>query len=196
MKSLKVVLISLILMGMVNTSNAQFKDKFLRWWVETGVALRTTPWTFGLGWNIVDDNGNPWKKIFDVNKAWNLAPYPGSVRAEKDMTKGWSVMFNFDINQYYVGKIINSDRNTKSSLFMSFDLNAKYDFKHLFDFSSKIGFPPNQWDVYMASGFGYTSRNSNKVKGCGTFNIGFGTTAIFYKGWGMNLEAMSKLGYL
>ncbi len=196
MKKFKIALLTLMFLGTLTSVNAQFGVKLRNFIVETSNYLRPTPWTVGLGWNIVDDNGTPWKKIFDAGNSWQIAPFPTSLRGEKDMTKGWSVMLNINFNQYKAGKLVNSDLPaTSSSLFMSYDVNAKYNFSHLFDFSSKVfKLPEKLLDVYMASGFGYTYRNTAKVSGAATYNIGFGMTAIFYKGWGMNLEAMSKFG--
>ncbi len=195
MKNIKIIILAVILTASVKQANAQ-KSKFAIAWYKMIDDLQPTPWTAGLGWNIVDDNGKPFKKIFDAGKSWNIPPYPSVFRAEKDFTKGWAAMFNFNFNQYKAGKLVNSDiPSTSSSIFMSFDLNAKYNFSQLYDFSSKLfKLPPKLLDVYMASGFGYTSRNTSRFKGAGTYNIGFGMTAIFYKGWGMNLEAMSKFG--
>ncbi len=196
MKQIKIALITLMLLGGINHSQAQFKEKVVRWWFKTADMLRPTPWTIGLGWNIVDDNGNAWKKIFAVSSSWNALAFPSAFKVEKYIDKGWSGMFNFAVDQYKVGKLINSDiPSTSSSLFMSFDLNAKYDFTELYDVNTKwFGLPTKMFDFYAASGFGYTYRNTARFGGAGTFNIGFGMNAIFYKGWGMNIQAMSKFG--
>ncbi|MFI5206087.1 MAG: hypothetical protein ACHQVK_04035, partial [Candidatus Paceibacterales bacterium] len=174
MKKVKIALLGLMLLGVLTSANAQFGVKLRNFIVETSNYLRPTPWTVGLGWNIVDDNGQKFKKIFDAGKSWNFPPFPTSLRGEKDMTKGWSTMLNININQYKSGKLINGDVPSGSSLFMSYDLNAKYNFSQLYDFSSQLfKLPPKLLDVYMASGFGYTSRNTLQIKGVGTYNIGF-----------------------
>ncbi len=195
MKKIKLIILALFLFVGVQTTSAQFKTKFLASWYKVMAVLRPTPWTVGLGWNIVEDNGNAWKKIFDVKPSWNFQYYPSSIRAEKELIEGWSAMFNFNFNQYKTGKNINGDIPAASTIFLSFDLNAKYNFSHLYDFSSKLfKLGPNLIDVYAASGFGYTYRKTARFGGTGTYNIGFGTTAIVYKSWGFNLEAMCKFG--
>lgn len=164
--------------------------------IKLGVMMRRTPWTVGLGWNIVDDNGHAYKKIFDVKNSWNLPFYPSIARCEKYFDKGWSAVFNGSFNQYKPSKLINDiNPHGTTSIFMAYDLNTKYDFTYLYDISDKwFGSLEKIVDVYATSGFGFTYRNTAKVKSCATYNIGFGMTAILYQGWGINLEAMSKFG--
>jgi OOP family OmpA-OmpF porin len=192
-KSIKIALLALVLLTSAQTVFSQAKVNVFA--IKLGVIMRQTPWTVGLGWNIVDDNGNAWKKQFDARKSWNMPFYPSWIRGEKYFDKGWSAVINSALNQYKSGKIINTEINKSSSTNFSFDLNAKYDFHELYDFST-LWFKQSTkvCDVYAISGFGFTARNTSKVHGCATYNIGFGVTAIIYQGWGVNLEAMSKFG--
>jgi len=193
LKNLKTILIAMVVVCQVGTVAAQANGTF---WIKLGVMMRRTPWTVGLGWNIVDDNGYAFKKIFDVKNSWNAPFYPSIARCEKYFDKGWSAVFNASFNQYKVGKWINDNKgSTSSSIFMSYDFNTKYDFTYLYDISDKWFHKLEKIvDVYATSGFGFTYRNTARVKSAATYNIGFGTTAILYDGWGINLEAMSKFG--
>ena len=196
LKNLKTILIALVIMTQTGTVLAQANGTF---WIKFGVMMKRTPWTVGLGWNIVDDNGNKYKMLFDAKNSWNMAYYPSILRCEKYFDKGWSAVFNASFNQYKSGKFINDYINprTGSSIFMAYDLNAKYDFTYLYDISDKWFHKLEKIiDVYATSGFGFTYRKNpnTSVSPCATYNIGFGTTAILYDGWGINLEAMSKFG--
>lgn len=157
--------------------------------------LKPTPWIFGLGANLVDDDGNPVKIVLG-GRSVNVVPYPSTLMAEKYMDKGWSVAFNFSYNHFKTGKLINNDIPfTVTSDFLAFDLLAKYNFCELFDFN-KIVFHSERkiLDIYAASGFGYTIRNTARVKDAMTFNLGPGSNIWFTDRWGMNLQAMAKFG--
>jgi OOP family OmpA-OmpF porin len=191
-RSIKIALLALVLLTFAQTVFSQAKVNVFA--IKLGVIMRQTPWTVGLGWNIVDDDGRRFSKIFAAKSGWSMPPYPSSARCEKYFDKGWSAVFNVQYNRYKDGKMVNGDIKT-TGMNLSFDLNAKYDFTFLYDIStlwfkqaSKVA------DVYMTSGFGFTARNTARVHGVATYNIGFGATAIIYQGWGINLEAMSKFG--
>lgn len=196
MKNIKIILVTLIFSISVNGLKAQtFGAKIERAWYKTMATLRPTPWVIGLGWNIVDDDGNPFHKIVN-GKSLNAYPFINTFRLEKYIDKGWSATFNFSYNNYVVGKLINSDiPSTSSSNFMSFDLNAKYDFCALYNINEKwFNTEKNVLDLYSTFGFGYTVRNISRVNNVGTLNIGFGTNIWIYNNWGLNLQSSAKFG--
>ena len=82
MKNLKTLLVVAII-GLSLNSNAQFS----RWWYQFSAKMRQTPWVVGGGWNVVDDDGRPFKSLFDVNKSWNIPPYPSRLFFQKVLDK-------------------------------------------------------------------------------------------------------------
>ncbi|MCW3076533.1 MAG: hypothetical protein JWO32_1142 [Bacteroidetes bacterium] len=191
-----ILLINFFLIFTVSTSEAQFAKNFKKGWATAMQKLAESPWVFGLGWNIVDDNGKPWKKGFDAHNSWNIQGYPTTVRVEKFYDKGFSFVFNFAYNKYKAGKLINSEiPNATTTNFMSFDLNGKYNFCELYDINTKLfNFATPVFDPYATTGFGYTYRNTPRFGGAATYNIGLGLHSWIYKGFGVNLEVMAKFG--
>ena len=181
---------TLFLLAIVEQSSAQMT------WKEHMNILKKSHWVFGIGWNVVDDDGKAFKKIFDVKNSWNIPAYPSSIRVEKYYMKGMSFVLKADFNQYKSVKLINSDVPLNlSSSFFSTDLALKYNLCALFDINTKLfHFEQDVFDIYTAGGFGYTYRNTPRVGSVGTFNLGFGMNSWIYEGFGINIEAMSKFG--
>ena len=191
MKHLKIALFALFITVALNTSKAQGISAL---WYKTVGAVRNVTWTPNVGWNIVDDNGNPWKKIFDAAQSWNFPPYPTRIGIDGAYKKGWQFGFHFTYNRYKVGKLINGDLLTSSNFF-AFDANAKCSLWELYDINPLMGLPEKSiFDIYCTGGIGFTIRNTSRVGPCATSNVGFGLNAFVYKGWGIQLEAMSKFG--
>ena len=181
MKNYKTTLVILLLLIGSVESNAQFFE-----------TLKRSPWIFGAGWNIVDDNGNP-GRIFNFSD-WNMKSYPSAIRVEKYYQDGFSFVFKGSYNQYNGGKIINSEAGV-SSTFLAFDLESRYNFCELYDINSEwFNFTSEVFDAYGAFGLGYTMRSTEKVGGASTFNFGIGLHTWVYGNWGLNMEAMGKLG--
>ena len=80
MKNIKLLFLSVIMVALCGSTMAQMKPKVNN--KSTAGAggfkrfLTKTPWTFGLSGSVIDDDGNPFKKVFDVNKTWNFLYYP------------------------------------------------------------------------------------------------------------------------
>ncbi len=164
-------------------------------WERFIMPFRKSPWIVGPGWNIVDDNGNAWRKIFAAKSSWHLPPFPSSIYLEKMYTKGWSFVFAFNANRYKAGKLVNSDiPSTANYMLLAFDLNAKFDFNELYDFNKLIDPNIKYFDYYGTFGFGYTNRSAPRVHSAVTLNLGFGANVWIYEGWGINLQSMSKFG--
>lgn len=156
--------------------------------------LRTSPWIIGAGWNIVDDNGQKTKNIFDFKNSFNIPPYPATLRVEKFYKDGISFVFNGSYNRYQSKKVINGDLN-QTTTFLAFDLGAKYNFSYLYNINQEwFNFDSDVFDYYLAMGMGVTFRNTDQVGNSGTVNIGFGLNSFVYNNWGINLEAVGKFG--
>jgi hypothetical protein len=170
--------------------------------------MKETPWVFGHGWNIVQDDAGKWfHNLFNVNKAWNMAPYPLRFTAEKylysrsDSTspkRGWSIELMGAYNRYGIGNIL-VDKETpvlvpKEYKLFSFDLHAKYDFNKLVDLNKLMGAKKEIFQPYGTFGAGYTYRTLPMHPGSGTINAGLGFNLWIYKGIGIQLQSIAKFG--
>ncbi len=173
MKHLRISLFTLLIVTGVSNVNAQSS------WT------KSTPWVIGLGGNIIDDDGNPLRKIFSVTDSWNMVPYPSRISVEKCFRKGFGVEAVLCYNKYTTGKLIKNKVNLGKKNFLSFDVNVKYSLNYLWGYTKWI-------DPYAVVGFGYTSRPI-AFKNTGTSNFGIGFNIWFYKSWGLNFQSLAKL---
>lgn len=145
--------------------------------------ITKTPWIIQLGGNVVDDDGKPFNKVFDVKNSWNLFP-SGKLSIEKEFNYNWNVELAFNYNSFKAGKTINNDVYTSSGTFFSVDLNGKKILTKVF-----------RIEPYLFSGFGYTMRTVSKYKSTPTLNAGFG-----FNIWaidnvlGFNIQGSGKFG--
>ncbi len=187
----KIIPFLLIILFFAATSqvNAQSKkEDFKRFLHNTKLNLSKTPWVVGLGGNVIDDDGKPFKDVFDTKKTWLVRPYPTKVTCEKILLRSWSTEFAFSYNYIKNGKIINGDLRTYTGNYFCFDLAMKYNFNHFFQ-------EQNWLDAYMMHGFGYTLRDAPKYKNVVTTNLAFGATVWVYSSiLGINVQTMAKFG--
>jgi hypothetical protein len=171
--------------------------------------MKQTPWVVGHGWNIVQDDAGKWfKNLFNVDKAWNMAPYPVRFTCEKylyskkDSTsakRGWSVEFMAAYNRYGIGNILKDktptpELVTKEYILLSFDLHAKYNFNKLVDLNKLMGAKKEIFQPFGTFGLGYTYRTLPAHPGCGTINAGLGFNVWIYKGIGIQVQSLAKFG--
>lgn len=145
-------------------------------------------WIFGLGWNIVDDNGSPFKKLFAAKSSWSIPFYPSQLSAEVIRKHGLSYGATFCFNRYKSGKLINSEIIGGRYFFFSWDAFAKY---HL---NEHITTMKKQYDPYFLLGAGYTLRFIRPYNSTFTFNVGAGVNIWFTEKWGINLQTIGKIG--
>jgi hypothetical protein len=194
MRKMKISLLALVVLAGMNTAEAQFADRLNTAWKYTKAKWKEGAWSVGLGWSIVEDEGRPFKGIADV-KNWNFPGFPGQLNCEKYFDKGFSFALNATYNQYKPGKLINNEIISTSSTFLALDLNVQYDFTHSYDINQKwFRLKYKVFDMYGATGFGYTYRSLHSGPGVGTYNIGIGMHAWIYEGFGINLNSMAKFG--
>lgn len=197
MKNLKTALVIILIAFASMRSTAQFSKK----WAEFTMKMKTTPWVLGIGWSVAQDDGGKWfKNLFNVDKAWNMAPYPARITCEKflDEEKGWSIELMAAYNRYGVDNFL-SDKSperlvTAQSMLLSFDLCGKYNFNKLYDLN-KLMFEGKETIVpYGVFGHGYTYRELAPHNHTATLNLGLGINIYVYKGWGIQLQSMAKFG--
>lgn len=144
-------------------------------------------WIFGMGWNAVDDNGSPFKKLFAIRSAWNMRWYPTQINAEVIGPEGFTFGAAFSFNKYKSGKTINSQEISGSYLFFAFDGFAKYHLKEHVNMNKRM-------DPYVSVGFGYTLRFIAPYNSTATFNAGLGINIWLNSKWGLNFQSLAKFG--
>ncbi len=145
--------------------------------------ITKTPWIIQAAGNVVDDDGKPFKKVFDVKNSWNLA-VPIKVSIEKELKYNWDVELAFTYNKLNAGKIINNEVLTSPGTFYAIDLNGKKILTRLF-----------RIEPYLFSGFGYTMRTQSGYSNTITLNAGFGFNIwIIDNVLGVNVQGSGKFG--
>jgi hypothetical protein len=144
-------------------------------------------WIFGIGWNAVDDNGNPYKQLFAAKSAWNIPWYPSQLSAEIIGKNGFTYGAIFNFNRYKSGKQINSEIISGRYLFFSWDGFVKYHLKEHVNMNPRM-------DPYLPLGFGYTLRTIGPYNSTFTFNVGLGINIWLNSKIGLNFQSMAKFG--
>lgn len=181
---MKKILFTLVVLAFAaqgfSQGSAQNKSKFVR-------ILQKTVWTAGLHGVVIDDDGKPFKALFNVADSWNFLPYPTRVTLEGYVDKGVSIEGGFTYSKLKKGKTVGSDdkKRVADATLLSFDASAKYDLNEIIG-DTKFFSP------YAIGGLGYTYRNVPGTKSAVTLNFGLGFTVWFYKGFGFNAQSMAK----
>lgn len=185
MKLLSSFAITVFFLGLGLQASAQAKKFKGQFWDNVYRSTIRSPWTVGLGWNVIDDDGKPFNKLFDANGSWNVVPYPSKLSCEKALIQGWSVEFAANYNQMKSGKLINNDIAKSTQTFLSADINGKFSFAEF----ANLGF----FDPYVLHGFGYTHRGAGKSPNVATANIGLGFNCWVYDDMiGINVQSQAK----
>lgn len=144
-------------------------------------------WIFGIGWNVVDDNSKPFKRLLDIRHSWNIRPYPTQLFVERGRGNKMSYGGVFNFNIYKPGKIINGKDNGGSFLFFSWDAYAKYHLGRIL--------PLKDWaDVYIPMGVGYTLRFAPPNRSTFMLDLGLGANFWVKDWWGINVQSWAKFG--
>jgi OOP family OmpA-OmpF porin len=141
-------------------------------------------WIFTGSWNIIDDNGNPFRKLIG-RQPWSFPFYPSQVSAEIIGDAGLTYGLTFTFNRYKPGKEINNKLNPGLGLVFAWDAFAKYHANEHVAMSK-------QYDPYVYLGAGYTLRFSANSASSFTGNFGFGMNYWFDSHWGMNIQSLAK----
>jgi len=186
MKPLFTILLSFLFFASHFDGMAQSKKPESLFMKNLKRSVKKSPWVFGLGWTVIDDDGRPFNQLFEAEKAWNVVPYPSKVSVEKGLIQGWSVEAAINYNQLKDGKLVNGDIVSSSRSFLSVDINGKFSFA---EFMKKRSF----FDPYLLHGYGFTWRDVTTHHTVATFNIGLGFNCWFYNDKvGINVQSQAK----
>ncbi len=142
-------------------------------------------WMFGVLWNGLEDDGNKFGGMFDVNRSWNLKPYPTALTIDRYFVYGWSAELGMNFGQYTTNKLVN-DSTGISGINLSADFHGKYSFYNLYA-------PRARWiDPYVVLGPGITYRTGTADQFAVTTNIGGGVNLWFVNWMGIRMSATAK----
>lgn len=186
MKTLYTILLSIFFFAYGYEAVAQSRRPESQFMKNLKHSINKSPWIAGIGWNVIDDDGKPFNKLFSAKNSWNVLPYPSKISCEKGLIQGWSVEAAANYNQFKDGKIVNNDLVTTTKSFISVDINAKFSFS---EFMKKKSF----FDPYLLHGYGFTWRDMSKHTSVATLNIGLGFNCWLYNDIiGINVQSQAK----
>ncbi len=139
-------------------------------------------WMFGVGYNIVDDSGDVFDKLFSVDDQWNAVAFPSRLSIGRYFKSGLGLEAIGTYNKYKVGKIIDDNVNAVETTYLGLDARLSYDL-------NKIIGETGWFDPYVGVGVGYTDANDQER---GTYNAVVGFRAWFSDRWGIDLSSSGK----
>lgn len=152
-------------------------------------ALKKTPWTVGIGGNVIDDDGKPFKNLFNVSETWNFLPYPTRLTLDGYIKGGFSAQLEVSYNKYKIGKNINSEIIPGQWSVISSDVNFKY--------ALNYQIKNMKWfDPYVLLGLGYTQRSGAAKPNTVTYNMGLGFNIWIIDFMALNLQSSAKFSMI
>ncbi len=139
-------------------------------------------WLVTLGANAVDDSGHEFNRLFDLEGAWNVAPYPSRVSIGRYFKNGVGLEAIGSYNKYKEGKIVDKVVMQEDVDYYGFDFRVSYDLNMIL---GETGF----FDPYVGIGAGYTDANN---QGRGTYNAVIGFRTWFSDHWGLDFNSTGK----
>ncbi len=139
-------------------------------------------WMVTLGWNVVDDSGDEYRQLLDVDDEWNFVPFPSRLSVGRYFENGIGLEIIGTYNKYKEGKIIDGNVNPTDIEYYAVDLRGSYDLNKIL---GETGF----FDPYIGAGIGYTDANN---QGRGTYNATLGFRTWFSDHWGLDLNTSGK----
>ena len=154
------------------------------------------PLTIQVGWNIIDDNAQTFRNIFNP-KSWYSDPLPGKISAMK--TLRGKLKSEIGISLVKMSKSYYKDRYLNPGIFSCVDFN----FRVQFNLTNKLythrhyGNQLNNFGINISPifGIGYTNRTQTVYSKNLNLNVGGCFTLwILRNKFGLNLQSLAKFG--
>ncbi|WP_420399320.1 OmpA family protein [Flagellimonas sp.] len=139
-------------------------------------------WIFTVGTNFVDDSGDEFGSLFDIEDSWNTVPYPSRISIGRYLKNGIGLEAIASYNKYKEGKVVDNQINTEDIDYLGLDFRVSYDLNMIL---GETGF----FDPYVGVGAGYTDANN---QGRGTYNAVLGFRTWFSEHWGLDFSSTGK----
>ncbi|TAI48554.1 OmpA family protein [Flagellimonas allohymeniacidonis] len=139
-------------------------------------------WMVSLGINVVDDSGDEFGNLLDIEDGWNMVPFPSRISVGRYFKNGVGLEAIGTYNRYKEGKVIDNEINTEDIDYFGIDFRVSYDLNQIL---GETGF----FDPYVGIGAGYTDANN---EGRGTYNAVVGFRTWFSDHWGLDFNSTGK----
>ncbi|MEM9075498.1 MAG: OmpA family protein [Bacteroidota bacterium] len=139
-------------------------------------------WMVSLGINVVDDSGDEFGNLLDIQDGWNAVPFPSRISIGRYFQNGIGLEAIGTYNRYKEGKIIDNVVNPEDVDYFGIDFRVSYDLNQIL---GETGF----FDPYVGIGTGYTDANN---QGRGTYNAVIGFRTWFSDRWGVDFNSTGK----
>ena len=139
-------------------------------------------WIAGIGFNAVDDSGDQFNRLFDIEEAWNAVPYPSRLSIGKYFKNGLGIEAIAAYNKYKKDKIVDGLPIANDKDYFSIDSRLSYDL-------NKIIGETGWFDPYVGVGIGYTYTNDISR---GTYNGVLGFRTWFSERIGLDVNSSGK----
>ena len=140
------------------------------------------PWSIGIGFNFVDNDGYPFSRLVKTKSDWNGLPFPNTITVGYKYNKRLSFEFSESMNSFKAGQIIDQGVLEVNRFFINTNLNGKFHFNSL---ENKLTW----FDPYASVGAGMTCM-AKVVSFYPT--VGLGSNFWFSKHFGVNLQSMAN----
>lgn len=148
-----------------------------------------SPWSIGIGTNLVEDNDRSNNSLFVNNGKINMVPFPSVLHGSRTIFPFLSANANLCYNSYQLTIRENDLISYKKTTYFSLDLNAHFSLPN-------INKTTDDWfNPFLASGIGMTYRSSRSSSLGANLNIGLGAESFLTKNWSIQLSAMAKFGF-
>jgi hypothetical protein len=106
--------------------------------------LDQNPWTVGLGWNFIANNGYRDHEFLKTS-TWSGVPYPATITIGRTIGEGFSLYAAFAYAKESAGTIVDRNILPQTEDYSTFDLTLKYNLHCFFDNSKFVLQPYILW---------------------------------------------------
>ncbi len=146
--------------------------------------LKSSPWTFSLGWAAIDDDGRAFEKFLDVKEGWNYNLFPSRISGMKQMNDKLSLDLGFTYVNYDA-KFRNGEQkaDAEEGTLWALDANTRYN-----------AFRKGNFEIQSVQGLGFTKRDPGMDNNMVTLNTGLSFNYWVKEDWGVSLNSQAKWG--
>jgi hypothetical protein len=144
--------------------------------------MKSSPWTFSLGWAAIDDDGKKFEGLLNAKDSWNYNLFPAQIGASKKMTNKLNLNMTFAYVNYDA-KNRNGENAYQEGTFWALDANTQYSLIKI-----------KGLDIQTIQGIGFTKRDPGLDPNMATLNTGLSFNYWVKENWGIALHSQAKWG--
>lgn len=146
--------------------------------------MKSSPWTFSLGWAAIDDDGRAFEKFLDAKEGWNYNLFPSRISGMKKMSEKMSLDFGFTYVNYDA-KFRNGEQaeGSEEGTLWALDANTRFN-----------ALRKGNFEIQTVQGLGFTKRDPGMDPNMVTLNTGLSFNYWVKEDWGISLNSQAKWG--